>query len=378
MIVSVPVRMDNGSLKVFTGYRSQHNTARGPAKGGIRYHPDVTLDEVKALSMWMTWKCAVLNLPFGGGKGGIKCDPKKMSSGEIERMTRRYTAEVYDIIGPEKDIPALDVNTDAQVMAWIMDTYSVFSGRNIPGVVTGKPLGIGGSAGRNEATGRGVYLTLLNYLKYKNESIDGKTVIIQGFGNAGKYAGLFLQRDGFKITAVCDSKGGIYNPSGIDMERLIKIKDETGSVVNYKDAEKVSSEDILFQDGDILIPAALESAITKENATKIKAKIICEAANGPVTNEADLVLKEMGIVVIPDILANAGGVTVSYFEWLQNMQSYYWSEKQVDEKLETMMKDAFENVMAIAETKNVTLRQAALMLGIGRVAESSRLKGLYP
>jgi len=378
IIVSVPVRMDDGSLKVFTGYRSQHNTARGPAKGGIRYHQDVTLEEVKALSMWMTWKCAVMNVPFGGGKGGIRCNPKTMSVSEIERLTRRYTTEIFDIIGPEKDIPAPDVNTDAQVMAWIMDTYSVLSGKNIPGVVTGKPLGIGGSAGRNEATGMGVYLTLLNYFRYKKEPLDGKTVIVQGFGNAGKYAALLLEKDGFKITGVSDSKGAIYNPKGIDVKKLIRIKTETKSVINYKNAEIIPSEEILCQEADVLIPAALESVITGGNASKVKAKLICEAANGPVTNEADAILKDRCIVVIPDILANAGGVTVSYFEWLQNMQSYYWTESMVNEKLELMMKNAFDNVMSVSEQKKVTLRESALMVAITRVAESSRLKGLYP
>lgn len=378
IIVSVPVKMDDGSLRVFTGYRSQHNTARGPAKGGIRYHQDVTLDEVKALSMWMTWKCAVVNVPFGGGKGGIRCNPKKMSAGEIERMTRRYTAEIFDIIGSEKDIPAPDVNTDAQVMAWIMDTYSVLSGRNIPGVVTGKPLGIGGSAGRDEATGRGVYYTLLNYFRHKNEPVADKTVIIQGFGNAGQHAARLLERDGFKITGVSDSTGAIYNPNGLNIKKLFEIKTKTKKVINYKEAEKIDGEEILFMKADILIPSALESVITKDNASKIRASVICEAANGPVTIEADNILQEKGIIVIPDILANAGGVTVSYFEWLQNMQSYYWTYEQVNERLETVMNSAFDRVMRLSETKKITLRDAALMVAIERVAESSRLKGLYP
>ncbi|MCM8828816.1 MAG: Glu/Leu/Phe/Val dehydrogenase, partial [Candidatus Omnitrophica bacterium] len=333
IIVSVPVKMDDGTLKVFTGYRSQHNTARGPAKGGIRYHQDVTLDEVKALSMWMTWKCAVLNLPYGGGKGGVRCNPKTMSTGEIERLTRRYTSEIFDIIGPEKDIPAPDVNTDGQVMAWIMDTYSVLSGKNVPGVVTGKPLDIGGSEGRNAATGRGVYFTLLNYFRNKKQSIGARSVIIQGFGNAGRYAAMLLESAGFKVVGVSDSKGAVYNQNGIDVKDLIRVKAETTSVVNYKEAEKISGEEILYKDADVLIPAALESAITYANADRIRAKIICEAANGPVSNEADKILQERGIIVLPDILANAGGVVVSYFEWLQNMQSYYWTEQQVNEKL---------------------------------------------
>ncbi|MCM8825522.1 MAG: Glu/Leu/Phe/Val dehydrogenase [Candidatus Omnitrophica bacterium] len=378
IIVSVPVKMDDGTLKVFTGYRSQHNTARGPAKGGIRYHQDVTLDEVKALSMWMTWKCAVLNLPYGGGKGGIRCNPKTMSTGEIERLTRRYTSEIFDIIGPDKDIPAPDVNTDGQVMAWIMDTYSVLSGRNVPGVVTGKPLDLGGSEGRDAATGRGVYYTLLNYFRHKKQSINGKTVIIQGFGNAGRYAAMLLENIGFKIVGVSDSKGAIYNPDGVNIKQLTQIKIETSSVVNYKEAEKISGEEILYKEADVLIPAALESAITYANADRIRAKIICEAANGPVTNEADKILQQKGITVIPDILASAGGVVVSYFEWLQNMQSYYWTEQQVNEKLELMMKKAFDNVITLAEEKNITLRESALMIAIKRVAEASRIKGLYP
>ena len=378
IIVSVPVKMDDGTLKVFTGYRSQHNTARGPAKGGIRYHQDVTLDEVKALSMWMTWKCAVLNLPYGGGKGGIRCNPKTMSTGEIERLTRRYTSEIFDIIGPDKDIPAPDVNTDGQVMAWIMDTYSVLSGRNVPGVVTGKPLDLGGSEGRDAATGRGVYYTLLNYFRNKKQSIGARSVIIQGFGNAGRYAAMLLESAGFKVVGVSDSKGAVYNQNGIDVKDLIRVKAETTSVVNYKEAEKISGEEILYKDADVLIPAALESAITYANADRIRAKIICEAANGPVSNEADKILQERGIIVLPDILANAGGVVVSYFEWLQNMQSYYWTEQQVNEKLELMMKKAFDNVITLAEEKNITLRESALMIAIKRVAEASKIKGLYP
>ncbi|MCM8789381.1 MAG: Glu/Leu/Phe/Val dehydrogenase, partial [Candidatus Omnitrophica bacterium] len=265
-IVSIPVKMDNDELKVFTGYRCQHNTARGPAKGGIRYHQDVTLEQIKALSMWMTWKCAVMNIPFGGGKGGVRCDPKIMSAAEIERLTRRYTAEIFDIIGPEKDIPAPDVNTDGQVMAWIMDTYSVLSGRNVPGVVTGKPLDIGGSEGRDAATGRGVYYTLLNYFRHKKQSINGKSVIIQGFGNAGRYAAILLESIGFKIAGVSDSKGAIYSQKGIDVKELIKVKMESSSVVNYKEAEKISGEEVIYKEADVLIPAALESAITNDNA----------------------------------------------------------------------------------------------------------------
>lgn len=376
--VSIPVKMDDGSFKVFTGYRCQHNTARGPAKGGIRYHPDVTLDEVKALSMWITWKCALVNVPFGGGKGGIVCNPKKMSEGEIERVTRRYITEIFEFIGPEKDIPAPDVNTDPRVMAWIMDTYSVLSGKNTFGVVTGKPVEIGGSKGRDSATGRGVYFTLLNYFKHKKESISGKTVVIQGFGNAGRETAVFLEKEGCRIIGVSDSKGAIYNPDGLKVKELIDVKTRTGSVINYNDAEKIHIEEILYKKNDILVLAALESVITAKNADKVQTKLICEAANGPVTFEADQILKDKGIVVIPDILANAGGVSVSYLEWVQNIQNYYLSENEIDEKLKHIMKTAFEKVIGLSETKKISLRESALMIAIQRVADVTKMRGLYP
>ncbi|HOC01845.1 MAG TPA: Glu/Leu/Phe/Val dehydrogenase [Candidatus Ratteibacteria bacterium] len=376
MTVSIPVRMDNGDVHIFTGYRSQHSSLRGPTKGGIRYHHNVNLDEVKALSMWMTWKCAVMNIPFGGGKGGIKCSPKKMSSGEIERMTRKYISEIACIIGPTKDIPAPDVNTDPQTMAWVMDTYSRISGGYTPGVVTGKPLEIGGSEGRNQATGRGIYFTILNYFKHKKQSVDKKNVIIQGFGNAGKYSAMFLEKEGFIITGVSDSTGAIYNSKGIDVEKLIKVKNKTKSVMNYKDAEKISVNEILELKTDILIPAALESSINSVNACRIKANLICEAANGPITKEADRILEDKNIVVIPDILANAGGVSVSYFEWVQNTQSFYWTAEEVDVRLRNLMEKAFNNIICIAEEKNISLRMSALMIAINRVSAAARLRGV--
>ncbi len=377
IVVSVPVRMDNGNVKVFEGYRVQHSTARGPAKGGIRYHPDANLDEVKALSMWMTWKCAVVDIPFGGGKGGIRCDFKSMSHGELERMTRRYTLEIAGIIGPTKDIPAPDVGTDSQIMAWIMDTYSAVTGNYIPAVVTGKPLQIGGSEGRKEATGKGVYFTILSYFKHKKQSIKGKKVVIQGFGNAGKYAALLLEKDGFTIIGISDSTGAIYNPKGIKINKLIETKERTKSVVDYKDAEKISGSGIFEIETDVLIPAALESVINVENADKIHAKVICEAANGPVTTEADSILKDRKITVIPDILANAGGVIVSYFEWVQNLQGYYWTKEEVDTRLKFLMEKAFNKVIHTAEERNVSLRTAALMIAVDRVALATKLRGIY-
>jgi len=377
-IVSIPVIMDDGSAMVFEGYRVQHNITRGPAKGGIRYHPDVTLEEVKALAMWMTWKCAVMNLPFGGGKGGIRCNPKQMSKKEIERMTRRYISELVEVIGPEKDIPAPDVYTDPQVMAWIMDTYSVDKGYSCPAVVTGKPVSLGGSLGRNEATGRGVYFSVLNALEYLGLSPKDIKVVVQGFGNAGSVVARLLYDEGCKVIGVSDSKGGIYNPDGIDIYKLIEVKKETGSVVNYKEGDKITNEELLTLQTDVLIPAALERQITEENADKIKAKIIAEAANGPTTPEADKILEDKGVFIIPDILANAGGVTVSYFEWVQGLQQYFWSEKEVNLKLKEMMEKAFRDVIKVREKEKVGMRMAAYVVGVGRVAEATRLRGLYP
>ena len=375
---SIPVIMDDGSAMVLEGYRVQHNITRGPAKGGIRYHPDVTLEEVKALAMWMTWKCAVMNLPFGGGKGGIRCNPKQMSKKEIERMTRRYISELVEVIGPEKDIPAPDVYTDPQVMAWIMDTYSVDKGYSCPAVVTGKPVSLGGSLGRNEATGRGVYFSVLNALEYLGLSPKDIKVVVQGFGNAGSVVARLLYDEGCKVIGVSDSKGGIFNPDGIDIYKLIEVKKETGSVVNYKEGDKITNEELLTLQTDVLIPAALERQITEENADKIKAKIIAEAANGPTTPEADKILEDKGVFIIPDILANAGGVTVSYFEWVQGLQQYFWSEKEVNLKLKEMMEKAFRDVIKVREKEKVGMRMAAYVVGVGRVAEATRLRGLYP
>jgi glutamate dehydrogenase/leucine dehydrogenase len=378
LIVSIPVIMDDGHVEVFEGYRVQHNITRGPAKGGIRYHPEVTLDEVKALAMWMTWKCALLDLPFGGGKGGVRCNPKIMSKKEIERLTRRYTAEILPFIGPEKDIPAPDVYTNPEVMAWIMDTYSVDKGYAVPGVVTGKPIEIGGSYGRNEATGRGVYFCILNALKYLNLSPEGIKVAIQGFGNAGSVCAKLLYKEGCKIVAVSDSKGGIYNSKGINIEELIKIKEETGTVLNYKDSDKITNEELLTLEVDVLVPAALENQINERNADKIRAKIIAEAANGPTTPEADEILEEKNVFIIPDILANAGGVVVSYFEWVQALQAFFWSEREVNLKLRERMEKTFWKVVDLRESKKIGMRMSAYVIGVGKVAEATRLRGLYP
>ncbi|MBU0477368.1 Glu/Leu/Phe/Val dehydrogenase [bacterium] len=378
LTVSIPVRLDNGGFEVFTGYRVQHNTHRGPSKGGIRFHPDVTLDEVKALAMLMTWKCAVVGIPYGGAKGGVICDPAKMSTGEIERLTRRYTSEIIMIIGPERDIPAPDMNTNAQIMAWIMDTYSMDKGYVVPGVVTGKPVSVGGSQGREEATGRGVTYTALNTLKYFNMDIEDTSIVIQGYGNVGRATAELLYKEGCKIIGVGDVYGSIYNPRGLDIEKLSKHLANTGTVAKYKDADSIENKGLLELKCDILIPAALEGQIKEDNAEKIKAKIIVEAANGPITNEADNILKQKEIYVVPDILANAGGVTVSYFEWVQGLQSYFWSKREVNLKLRDIMTKAFYDVLAISKKENVDMRMAAYMLAVGRVAEAIKIRGLYP
>ena len=378
LIVNFPVRMDDGKIKNFEGYRVQYNTARGPAKGGIRYHPNVTLDEVKALAFWMTWKCAIVNIPFGGGKGGVVCNPKEMSMGELERLTRRFTAEILPLIGPERDIPAPDVYTNPQVMAWIMDTYSMMKGYAVPGVVTGKPLSLGGSVGRNEATGRGVYYTTLKAVEHLKMNIQNAKVVVQGFGNAGSVAAKLLSSAGAKVIAVNDSKGGVYNENGLDIEKLIEHKAKTKSVVGFPESEPISSDELLTLKCDILIPAALENAITEKNADKIQAKIIAEAANGPTTPEADKILEDKGVFVIPDILCNAGGVTVSYFEWVQDEQHLFWDADRIYSMLEKIMTKAFDEVLKIHLDKKVSMRLAAYMLGISRVAEATRLRGLYP
>jgi len=376
--VQVPVKMDNGEVKVFIGHRSQHCNALGPWKGGIRYHPGVTLDEVKALSMWMTWKCAVVGIPLGGGKGGITCDPKKMSQGEIERMTRRYAAAITPIIGPEIDIPAPDVYTNPQTMAWIMDTYSTIQGHTELGVVTGKPLALGGSRGRTEATGRGVQIIACEALKYNKMQIKGATVAVQGFGNVGAIGARLMQEQGMKVVAVSDSKGGIYNAKGLDIPSVEKWKNETGAVKDFKGSEAISNEGLLELKVDVLSPSGLENAITKKNADKICAKISSEGANGPTTPDADEILFNNGVFVCPDVLANAGGVTVSYFEWVQGMQNYFWSEEDVNKQLNTIMVNAFSNVATMAKKYKVNNRKAAYCVAVNRVAEAIKLRGLFP
>jgi glutamate dehydrogenase/leucine dehydrogenase len=376
--VSIPTKMDNGQLKVFTGYRVQHNIARGPAKGGIRYHPNVTLDEVKALASWMTWKTATVNIPYGGGKGGVICDPKRMSKGELERMTRRYTSEILPIIGPEQDVPAPDVYTDAQTMAWIMDTYSMTVGFSKLGVVTGKPVSLGGSLGRNEATARGCLFVTEEACKVKKIPLRGASVAIQGFGNAGSVAARLFAEKKAKIVAISDSRGGVYNPRGIDPMKAIRYKERSGTVVGMPGASRLSNDDLLTLKCDILIPAALENVITLHNADQIKAKIVAEAANGPTTPHADEVLHRKGVLVLPDILANAGGVTVSYFEWAQDLQGYFWEENEVNGRLEKVMKRAFHDVHETMRKYHTHSRAAAYILAVGRVAEATLVRGLFP
>ena len=378
LVVSVPTLMDDGSVKVFEGFRVQHNIARGPAKGGIRYHPKVSLDEVKALASWMTWKCATVNIPYGGGKGGITCDPKKMSRGELERMTRRFASEISIIIGPDRDIPAPDVYTDAQTMAWIMDTYSMTTGYSTLGVVTGKPVSMGGSAGRNEATARGTLFCIREACQVIRRPIRGATVAVQGYGNAGAIAARLLRDDGARVVAVSDSRGGTYNSRGLDLLAVDDHKGKTGSLVGMKGAERITNEELLEVKCDILVPAALENQITLKNAARIRARIVAEAANGPTTPGADRVLKDHGTFVIPDILCNAGGVTVSYFEWAQNLQGFFWDEAQVNRELERFMKRAFHEVHQTSRVHKTDMRTAAYILSVGRVAEATRVRGLFP
>jgi glutamate dehydrogenase/leucine dehydrogenase len=376
--VAIPTKMDNGQVRVFNGYRVQHNIARGPAKGGIRYHPGVTLDEVKALAAWMTWKTATVNIPYGGGKGGVICDPKKMSKGELERMTRRYASEILPIIGPDQDIPAPDVYTDAQTMAWIMDTYSMTRGSSVPGVVTGKPLSLGGSPGRNEATARGCLFVTEEACKARKVPLRGATVAIQGFGNAGAIAArLFAERKA-KIIAISDSRGAVYNSRGIDPMKAVRYKERSGTVVGMPSTSRISNDDLLTLKCDILIPAALENVITLDNADLIKAKIIAEAANGPTTPRADEILARKGVFLLPDILANAGGVTVSYFEWAQNLQGFSWSEQQVNQQLQAVMQRSFNDVYEIAKKYRTHMRTAAYVLAVGRVADATLVRGLFP
>ncbi len=377
IIVHFPVAMDDGRIEMFTGFRVQHNIARGPAKGGIRYSPDVTLDEVRALASWMTWKCAVVNIPFGGAKGGVICDPKAMSHGELERMTRRYTSEIIDFIGPEKDVPAPDMNTNEQTMAWIMDTYSMHMGRTVTSVVTGKPLNIGGSRGRIEATGRGVKVVCDQSLRYLNQPVEGCRVVIQGFGNVGSNTARLLMEHGYKVIGIAEKEGGLLNPAGIDIHQLLEYKNRNSTTLGFRGAEAIPSDQLITAECEILIPAATENVITSRNADKIKARIVVEGANGPTTAVADEILAEKRIFVVPDILANAGGVTASYFEWVQDRQGYFWKEAIVNEQLETILRDSFEDVVRYAEAHNVNNRIAAYMLSIDRVAFTIKQRGIY-
>jgi glutamate dehydrogenase (NAD(P)+) len=378
LMLSLPVKMDDGSIRVFQGFRVQHNNSRGPCKGGIRYHPNVSYDEVQALASWMTWKCATVNIPFGGAKGGIICDPKHMSKDELERLTRRYAYEISAIIGPAIDIPAPDVYTDAQVMAWIMDTYSMTLGHSAPGVVTGKPLFLGGSEGRNEATARGCVFVIRAACEVKKIDFKKATAAIQGFGNAGSIAAELLAKQGMKVIAVSDSSGGILNRNGLDVPAVVAHKHKTGSVVGFAGAESISSEEVLELECDILVPAALENQITLANASRVKARIVAEAANGPTTPGADAILYEKGILVLPDILANAGGVTVSYFEWVQDLQELFWDEEEVNRKLEKIMVKAFADVHTTASKYKVDMRTGAYILAIDRVATATRSRGIWP
>jgi glutamate dehydrogenase (NAD(P)+) len=377
IIVHFPVAMDDGRIEIFTGFRVQHSIARGPGKGGVRYSPEVTLDEVRALASWMTWKCAVVNIPFGGAKGGVICDPKKMSQSELERVTRRYTSEIIDFIGPEKDVLAPDMNTNDQTMAWIMDTYSMHMGHTVTSVVTGKPLNIGGSRGRMEATGRGVQVICDESMRYLEMPIDGCRVIIQGFGNVGSNAALLLMERGYKIIGIAEKDGGLLNPNGIEIHQLLEYKRRNNTILGFRNAEAVPSDELLVSECEILIPAATENVITSRNADQIKARIIVEGANGPTTAVADDILAEKRIFIMPDILANAGGVTASYFEWVQDRQGYFWKEAVVNEQMETILRDSFEDVIRYAEAHNVNNRIAAYMLAIDRVAITIRQRGIY-
>jgi glutamate dehydrogenase (NAD(P)+) len=377
IILHIPVQMDDGHLEVFTGFRVQHSIARGPAKGGIRYAPDVTLDEVRALASWMTWKCAVVNIPFGGAKGGVICDPHRMSMGELERMTRRYTAELVEFIGPEKDVPAPDVNTNEQIMAWMMDTYSMHMRQTVTAVVTGKPINIGGSRGRREATGRGVLIVCDQAIKKLGLSREGSRVIVQGFGNVGSNAARLMAAKGYKVIGLDEVGGGLYNKNGIDVEALWEYRQKNGTIQGFPGAEKYPAGELITTECEILIPAATENQITSRNVDRVKCKILAEGANGPTTAAADEVLAEKRVFVIPDILANAGGVTTSYFEWVQDRQGYFWKESLVNEQLEEIMVSAFDDVVRYAETHNVHNRIAAYMLAIDRVAYTIKQRGIY-
>ena len=378
LTVHFPVNMESGGTRMFTGYRVQHNTSRGPAKGGLRFHPETDIDEVRALAMWMTWKCAVVNIPFGGAKGGVVCDPKSLTKAELEDLTRRYTTEISIIIGPDSDIPAPDVGTNGQIMAWLMDTYSMHAGHTVPAVVTGKPVSIGGSEGRLDATGLGVVLITEEAFKKRGRQSAGATVAVQGFGNVGGAVARLFHKRGAKIVAVSDVRGGIANSRGLDIPALTAHVARTGSVTGFADAEPITNEDILETACDVLVPAALQGQITEANAPKIRAGMVVEGANGPTTPGGDMILRERGILLIPDILANAGGVTVSYFEWVQDIQSFFWSESQVNARLARIMRRAFAEVWNASETHKVDLRTAAYIVGVARVAEAVLTRGIYP
>jgi glutamate dehydrogenase (NAD(P)+) len=377
VIVKLPILMDDGKFKVFTGYRVQHSITRGPAKGGIRYHPNVNLDEVSALAAWMTWKCAIVNIPFGGAKGGIACDPSTMSKNELERLTRRYTADLIDVIGPDIDVPAPDVNTDSQIMAWVMDTYSMHARHTVTSVVTGKPVEMGGSHGRREATGRGVLISIREACRHKNISLAGARCVVQGFGNVGSVTSELLHQAGAKVIAVCDVYGGLHNSDGIDIPGLIQYVKENKKVIGFPGAGPISATEILKVECDVLVPAALENVITIKNAGDIKAAIVAEGANGPTTPDADKILEARGIFVIPDILCNSGGVTVSYFEWVQDRMGYFWAEDEVNSRLETIMVKSFEDVLKISIENKCNMRIAAFMLAIRRVLDVMMLRGVY-
>ena len=378
VVVSIPTRMDDGSVHVFEGFRVTHNVARGPAKGGIRYHQDVTLEETKALSMWMTWKCALMGLPFGGAKGGVVVNPKSLAEDELQRMTRRYTTEIINFIGPEVDIPAPDVGTGPREMAWIFDTYSMNKGYSVLGVVTGKPLEIGGSLGRVEATARGAAFCIREALRKKDEGVAGRRIAIQGFGNVGRNLAAILAEQGATIVAASDSTGGVFNPDGLDIGALIEHKRAQGSLQGFSGADAMTNDEVLLVECDVLAPCALEQVITGDNADKVRASIVAEGANGPVTPEADQILEERGVLVLPDVLANAGGVVVSYFEWVQGLQEYFWKESEVNAKLNDIVTRAFAETWAKQEELNVPMRQAAYAIAVGRVAEATITRGLYP
>jgi len=376
--VAIPISMDDGSIRTFEGFRVTHNIARGPSKGGIRYHPDVTLDEVKSLAMWMTWKCSLMGIPFGGAKGGVVCDPKRLSVRELERLTRRYTSEIINEIGPEKDIPAPDVGTGPREMAWIFDTYSMNKGHSVLGVVTGKPLTVGGSLGRLEATARGGLYCLLGALEKLDKDVGSLKAAVQGFGNVGSFLARFLHEEGATVVAVSDSSGGVYNPAGIDVPAATALKQETGTLQGLKGAESITNDELLLLECDVLAPCALEQVITHENADKVRALIIVEGANGPTTPAADEILEDRGVLVLPDVLANAGGVVVSYFEWVQGLQEYFWKEDEVNQKLNDIVRKAFDATWHVYESRGTSMRMAAYGLAVQRVAEATTTRGLYP